>query len=373
MKKSILAVAVAAVMAAPAVAFADATVYGNVHLSLNAADNDIDGADNNLSVSSNTSALGLKGSEDLGDGLKAIYKVEFGVTIGPKPTTNPDKNFLSGSESAVGGLTGRDQFVGLQGGMGTIKFGTMSSNYKQMGGKVDPLYRTPLEGRGFLGTQSDRLHGGRGMNRGRQTHTAQYTSPKMGGIQLVANTTFSGSNDETNGLGLRWSNKSFMAYVDWIDGQVVYTEVFDSADSSFSGGFSNALQDCKSSTTVDGTETTDVFCATESAVKVGGKYSAKAFSVALQYESAEDRTGADYTFAAGTYNIDSNNTVVLTYGMADVKVDAGDASEDYTGVAVAFNHKLSKMTNVYVGYGDKSSDVDGEDESMFTAGIRKKF
>ncbi len=82
--------------------------------------------------------------------------------------------------------------------MGTVKFGTMSSNYKQMGGKVDPLYRTPLEGRGFLKTQSS-LHGGRGINRGRQTNTVQYSSPKMGGIQLVANTTFSGSPDETYG------------------------------------------------------------------------------------------------------------------------------------------------------------------------------
>ena len=216
MKKSILAIAVAATMAAPAAVMAAPTVYGNVHLSLNQADNDIPDADNNLSVSSNTSAIGVKGSEDLGDGLKAIYKVEFGVTIGPGPTTDPDSDFINGA--TAGGLTGRDQFMGLKGGFGAIKFGTMSSNYKQMGGKVDPLYRTPLEGRGFLNTQS-KLHGGKGMNRGRQTHTAQYVSPKMAGIQLVANTTFSGSNDETSGIGIRWSNKAFLVYADYITGQ----------------------------------------------------------------------------------------------------------------------------------------------------------
>ncbi len=80
MKKSILAIAVAATMAAPA-AMAAPTVYGNVHLSLNAADNDVVGAKNNLTMSSNTSSIGVKGSEDLGDGLKAIYKIEFGVDI----------------------------------------------------------------------------------------------------------------------------------------------------------------------------------------------------------------------------------------------------------------------------------------------------
>lgn len=342
MKKTILTVAVATALIVPTMVMAEATLYGNVHLSLNAADNDIAEADNELQMSSNTSAIGVKGSEDLGDGMKAIYKVEFGVDLLDKPNTKPD---AKAPNTGSGKLTGRDQWVGLKGGMGTIKFGTMSSNYKQMGGKVDPLYRTPLEGRGFLKTQSP-LHGGRDINRGRQTNTVQYSSPKMGGIQLVANTTFSGSQDETTGVGIRWANKDIMAYVDWIDGQT--------AD--------GAAQTCVAPA-----------CTTESAVKVGGKFSAKAFSVALQWEGAEDRTGADYIFAAGTFNIDKNNMIALTYGITDVKVASGDPSEDTDGIAVAYNHKMSKMTNVYVGYGAKSSDVDDKDESMFTVGIKKKF
>jgi len=64
-------------------------------------------------MNSNTSAIGVKGSEDLGDGMKAIYKVEF--QIDPTVTTTT--------------ISSRDQFVGLKGGMGTVKFGTMSSNY----------------------------------------------------------------------------------------------------------------------------------------------------------------------------------------------------------------------------------------------------
>lgn len=337
MKKSLLVIAVAASMATPAVVMAAPTVYGNVHLSVNAADNDVPNADNNLSISSNTSAIGVKGSEDLGDGLKAIYKVEFGIGIGPKPTTTPDADFNNGS--GVGGLSGRDQFVGLKGGMGTLKLGTMSSNYKQMGGQVDPLYRTPLEGRGFLNTQSF-LHSGKGINRGRQTHTVQYVSPKMAGISIVANTTISGSNDETSGIGVRWSNKSFLAYADYITGQT-----------------GAGAQDCQAP------------CSTEAATKIGGKFSAKAFSVSLQWEGAEDRTGADYLFAAGLFNINKNNAIILTAGQTSAKA----ANADTTGIAVAYNHKLSKMTNVYVGYGAKSDDVALGDESMFTVGLKKKF
>jgi len=350
MKKSILAIAVAATMAAPA-AMAAPTIYGNLHFSINAADNDIVGADNAVKMSSNTSAVGVKGSEDLGDGLKAIYKAEWEIDTLQNNNVDPDGSIIPNTGGS-GALTGRDQFLGLKGGFGTIKLGTMSSNYKQMGGKVDPLYRTPLEGRGFLDTQSGDLHGGKGVNRGRQTDTVQYVSPKMGGISLVVNTTLSGAGDgagntnatdETTGVGIRWSNKAFMVYADWIDG---------------------VPQNRAPSSTGTGSE---------SAMKVGGKFTAKAFSAALQYEAAADSTSRDYIFLAGTFNINKNNGLILTYGMTDVEEAAGDPSEDTTGVAVAYNHKMSKMTNVYVGYGAVSSDVNNEDRSMLTAGMKVKF
>ena len=244
-----------------------------------------------------------------------------------------------------------------------MKLGTFSSNYKQMGGKVDPLYRTPLEARGFLDTQSG-LHRGRGINNGRMTNAVSYTSPKMGGFSLVANASLSGSNDETTGLGFRWSNKSFLVYGDWIDAQQ---------------GANAAL--CSSA----------IPCNPQSATKLGGKWSTKAFAIGLQYEMAEDITapagsvdgigGADFVFAAGTWNINKNNALILTYGMRSVSVSAGDTSEDSAGMALAYNHKMSKMTNVYVGYGAKSSDevfAAGDDrtsgdESVVTAGMRVKF
>ena len=329
MKKSLLTIAAAATMVAPAIVMADATLYGNVHLSIN----DFDSAAE-LDMTSNTSAIGVKGSEALGDGLKAIYKAEFQL------------------DSAEGGFTGsttgnaltqRDTFVGLKGGMGTVKFGTFSSNYKQLGGKVDPLYRTRLEARGFLSTQSPTLHGGRGILRGRSTNTLQYTSPKMGGVQMVLNTTISGAAEETNGLGLRWSNKNVLAFVDHITN--------NDSDST----------------------------------KVGGRYKTKAFSVGLQYETADDgqntpASEVDRIFLSGAYNINKNNAIIVTAGQIDA-----DTTDNATGFAIAYNHKLSKMTNVYLGYGDRDGgDVNLNnistglpaalgDDNLITAGIRKKF
>jgi predicted porin len=362
MKKFLLVIAVAASMSAPAVVTAAPTIYGNVHLSINSANSDNNvgdvpggpigtnkGSREDLQMSSNTSAIGLKGSEDLGDGLKAIYKLEFGVDILGKADSTPDD---SAANEGSGTLTGRDQFVGIKSSYGTGKWGTMSSNYKQMGGKIDPLYRTPLEGRGFMDIQSSR-HSGRGVNRGRMTNTMQYTSPKFAGAHLVLNRTVSGSSDETTGVGLRWSNKSFMAFADYIAGQAALNDSIGAK--------------CNSNSVANGAANA---CAKSHSVKGGGSWHNKKFAVAGQYESAQTDTGADYIFASAIYNINKNNSIVVTGGQSN---RAGTSNDKASSVAVAYNHKLSKLTNMYAGYGAKSDDRRQYDESILTVGIKKKF
>jgi len=345
MKKSILAIAVAATMAAPAAMAGAPTVYGNIHLSLqqfDKSDGTGAGTGGDLDLASNTSAIGVKGSEDLGDGMKAIYKVEFQLDAADGGFSGGSGGSLDSSgdvrsTSTGNALTQRDVFVGLKGGMGTIKFGTMSSNYKQKGGKVDALYRTPVEGRGFIQTQS-RLHNGRAINRGRMTNAVQYSSPKMGGIQLVVNGTASDSKDETVGVGVRYQTKAILAYVDWID--------------TVPGGSSVSTGK------------------TESAVKIGGKFSAKKFFIGGQYEDAEDVTGNNYLHVNGGFNINKNNAIIATFGQAE---HVTTSTLDTTGIAIAYNHKLSKMTNVYLAFGDRSSDTASKEDSVFAGGIKKKF
>ena len=355
MKKSILAIAVAS-LAASSAAMADPTVYGNIHLSIlgfDKSDGTGAGTSGDPLMTSNTSAIGVKGSEDLGDGLKAIYKAEFQMDAATGGFTNtnttysydptdPDADvngYVENESSTSNGnaLTQRDIFAGLKGGFGTFKVGTMSSNYKQKGGKVDALYRTPAEGRGFIQTQS-RLHNGRAINRGRMTSAVQYTTPKMAGFSLVANTSVSGSSDETVGFGVRYENKAILAFVDYIDAQP--------------GGASISTN------------------TTESAVKAGAKFSAKSFFIGGQFESAEDLTGNDYLHVNGGFLINANNIITATYGTAS---HVTTSTLDTTGMAVAYDHKMSKMTDVYVAYVDRSSDTASKEDSAWALGFRKKF
>jgi len=363
MKKRFLVAAMAATLVSPLAAQADATVYGNVHLSLDTPsyeNNEIDSAgdpvvlNDNMRMNSNTSAIGVKGKEDLGGGMSAIFKVEFQVD--PSERNNANNN-------SAPALLDRDQWVGLKGAMGTIKFGTMSNNYKQMGGKIDPMYRTRLEGRGMMNTQSQ-LHSGAGENGGRSTNTLQYSSPKMGGMQMVFNYTISGRDDETMGLGLRYKTKAILAYVDYLDVQ---------------GGSGN--------TTVPSTPAGS----SEAAFKVGGSFKTGGMTFGLQYESVESAICAinncngsapgDTIFASFNMKVSDAGYVAVTLG------DNGMADMGY---ALMYNHKLSKRTNTYIGYGDNASNSgpsytaggatvvnadagNDRDQQLMTLGIRHKF
>ena len=366
MKKTLITTAVAAGLLATGAAQADPTVYGILHFSINsfgdAVYEDTDGNPATPSIvveadgfdmTSNTSAIGVKGSEDLGGGLKAIYKAEFKVD--PFSKSN-------GSDS----LERRDVWLGLKGGWGKIAAGTMSTNYKQMGGKIDPLYRTLVEGRGVLNLQSG-LHGGSGVDgQGRQEKTLQYTTPKMAGIEIVLNTTVANkdgqqtptlSDDETIGAGIRWSNKNWLLYADYLDPNAPSAGAFSTT--TFTGGKD------------------------ESVAKIGGKWSNKAFQVGVQYEATEDQLGGDYAFINGLWNINKKNTVTVSYGQQD-KISSG--------YNLAYIFKMSKQTNVYAAYGAVEADscvaggacsydlgekdaagTAADDNTLISLGIRKSF
>jgi len=133
--KKLLPLAIAAALAVPAAAMADATVYGKIHAAYDFTDQQISWSDENddidwfsfddtvAQLNSHNSRVGIKGSEDLGNGLKAIYKLEFAVDI---------------AEDGEGGLVkGRNQYVGLAGGFGTLLVGRHDTPLKMSQGKFD--------------------------------------------------------------------------------------------------------------------------------------------------------------------------------------------------------------------------------------------
>jgi predicted porin len=100
--KKVLPLAIAAALVAPAAAMADATVYGKIRVATDVVNEELTisgvgtASDDRLGMSDQSSRIGIKGSEDLGNGLKAIYQMEFGASVGE------EFDSLSGRNAYVG-------------------------------------------------------------------------------------------------------------------------------------------------------------------------------------------------------------------------------------------------------------------------------
>lgn len=135
MKKTL--VTLAALAATGVFAQSTLTIYGAVDASYNYAHADLATGDRSKTFMSDSnlgsSMLGFTGSEDLGGGLRANFKLEAGVgnDSGAGKGTNTN-NQASGAASALAGAQGmvfaRRSYVGLSGGFGELQFGRQYVN-----------------------------------------------------------------------------------------------------------------------------------------------------------------------------------------------------------------------------------------------------
>ncbi|MEJ8676721.1 porin [Chromobacterium amazonense] len=109
MKKTLIALAVATL---PAAAFADVTIYGTLKAGVENVDA---GGMNKTNIDDLGSRIGFKGSEDLGNGLKAIWQVESGFDID------------GSNRQKYGTFASRESFVGLDTGFGKVRLGNLST------------------------------------------------------------------------------------------------------------------------------------------------------------------------------------------------------------------------------------------------------
>jgi predicted porin len=134
--KKVLSLTIAAALVAPVAAMADATVYGKVRQSIDMVDDETSG-DDEWQINDRTSRFGIKGSEDLGNGLTGVYKLEYGAKI----STNVDGGEFAGD----GGLKARNAFVGLAGGFGTFVVGRHDTPLKISTGSLDYFGDTAVD------------------------------------------------------------------------------------------------------------------------------------------------------------------------------------------------------------------------------------
>jgi predicted porin len=347
MNKKLLPLAVAAIMAAPAAQASDLTVYGKAHVALSSYD--VQANDANWDLSSHASRLGVKGSEDLGNGTKAIFKMEMQVAVA-------DDNGIAVIDNDGGFRNMRNSYVGLAGGWGTFLMGRHDTPYKISTGSLDLFGDTIGD---YNDNGADNEPGGMGDSLEfqdiRADNAVAYVSPNMNGLTVAAAFITAGGttglvNDlmEAYSLAAMYSNGPFFASLAY--------EAFDD------DAVADALNRNKEK------------------VRLGLGYTANNLHVGFVYEDADGVAAADSRTDAGreswqlsaSYTF-GNNVVKAAYGESDF--DENDlANEDTEQFSIGLDHNMSKRTKVYAVYTDTDTTAaNAGDWSGFSAGMVHNF
>lgn len=145
------------------------TIYGRINVAVESADLR-SGAEARMSRLSNyRSVVGFRGTEDLGDGLKALWQLEGALSL----------------DTGFGSFTNRDTRVGLSGPWGTAFVGVWTLPYTSATSSFDPFYPTTAGYMGLMGNgsapTSDNVIDNSAFDR-RQRNVIQYWSPQLGGL-----------------------------------------------------------------------------------------------------------------------------------------------------------------------------------------------
>ena len=332
MKKNIVALAIASAIAAP-VAMADApVVYGQINVaidSLGGGDNAAEG----MKTTDRDSRIGIKGSEDLGNGLKAVYKMEQSLKVAD--------SFSFG---------GRNAYVGLAGGFGTVLVGRHDSPLKMS--QPTDLFGDST----YADIGKDSMTGNLGLlgkgGENRFDNVVAYVSPTFSGVKLIAATVAAEdvNNDDTDS-SLADAYSVALTYGSTKKG-LYLAAAMDSADEENFGS--------------DWTHT-----------RFSAQYKTGGLTVNGIYQTFDDGESAD-TAREGT-----NTQIGVAYAMGKFTPKAKYATTDFeddrdsgSAYGIGLDYALGKKTKAYVEYVASDEDMMGGDEEDMTAlsvGMVHKF
>ncbi|WP_370260633.1 porin [Limnobacter sp.] len=372
MNKKLVAAALGMAFAAPV--FADAsnvTLYGRVHQVIDHQSTETGNTDRggNFVLSDASSRLGVRGVEDLGGGLKAVFAYEFAVD----------------SDNGAGITGGRHAYLGLQGSYGTFLIG------QQDGGNLSqaPLYnQASLIGSvsnngGPLTTVSGTtLSGAQAIARSQRASNSIGYSNNIGGVQIDVRHALTGSNDQfNNGAAGTFSvnpttgaiTQSAAATKENGTRETEVAATYKMGALTIGGGFQLFDQ--------QGTDPTTA-ASPERVVQGIASYNFGSFTLGglvaqtKLYGTAGNGEDSNTEFAlSGTLPLSSNSGIFGMY--ADSERNNIAAPTDINQLQVAYYYDFSKRTRTYVGFNRLNTEVKATkvetDQDNFTIGLRHNF
>lgn len=312
MQKKLIALAAASAFTLPVMAQSSVIVYGQMDIGVaslpDGAGHDVTHVDSALW---GDSYIGVKGAEDLGSGLQAVFQVETTLV-------NDDDTGLAGE--------GRDTFVGLAGGFGTLVAGYLSTPLNNWLADYD------ANGSNTFRTSNVNLEWALETRAG---NTVAYVTPDLGGFQGVAFYSLDEKRDikgDAYGVGLRYDNDAFSAMYTWH----AVNDVVDNHAVGLSYDFGVA--------------------------RITGSYILNT----LEDAALEDESGWNLGVAVPV----GNGTISVGYGQESNI--AGVRDNDAQIASIAYSYDLSKRTMLYAGY--RYQKPEGEDNTNeFAVGVVHRF
>lgn len=322
MQKKIIALAVAGLASTAAFAQSNVTVYGVADVYYGVGHSG--GAATRTSVNSgglSGSRLGFKGTEDLGNGLKALFTLEYGLTV-------DDNTGVGATNNASGTFTGnaRQQFVGLTGGFGTALAGRLQTAGYDFsaatnvfhGAAINPL--ATVQG-GF--NQTTLIS-----SSSRASNALAYVSPSFGGFVVAVN---HARLTETAVVGNTSDGVANLVSGTYTAGPAVASLIYTKAN--------NGTTQFKE-------------------WGLGGGYDFGVVNLKASYQS-QDRDGSagkDKAWqVSGAIPVTAAGKVLLGYAKNTVD-SVANQSDDTKSYTLAYLHSLSKRTTLYTGYQHVSND-----------------
>lgn len=330
MKKTLLALAILGSFAGTACAQTNVTIYGIVDAGLAHEDNGGPaGSVNRLDTGNlNGSRLGFKGSENLGGGLSAIFQLENGFS--------PD----TGAAAQNGLLFGRQAWVGLTGGFGTVKLGRQMTGVYANSDTFDP-FQDALAG------DSARVFNYSG-NRTNNVVSYGYEANGLRGTVQYGAGEVAGNNKAGRSIGAWGGYKN-----DKLDVVLTYHTT------------NNATDTASARTTL-----------------LGGNYNFGVVSPFLAYAKNKGVQGAGVDtrdiLVGARVPVSVAGTAIVSY-IHKKNESVGDA--DANQIALGYTHDLSKRTALYASWSrtanDSNSSINagapGATDKLYNVGIRHKF
>ena len=361
MKKIILATAITGTISITAHAQSSVTLYGIIDegVQYNSNAKNVVGRTNvggrQVALDStdgpNGSRWGLRGAEDLGGGLKAIFTLESGI------------NLNNGAFAQGGTAFGRQAFVGLS----SSQYGTLT-----MGRQYDSVvtYVQPVSAYGYIAGSTLLDHPGDLDNLGntaRTNNAIKYGSPNFNGLTVGAEVSLGGQAGNVTGGG------GYSAGAAYANGPIVlgvgYNYVKDPTGTAGTAFFT----DNQNGATILGGSLNSGYAAATSyqVVAAGGSYKIGPATIGMTYSNTQYGNavsgGANATFNVGEVGLKWEFKQNL-YAGAAYDYTKGDSVTNASGQTVGNQHynqfslitdySLSRRTDVYVlGTVQKASGI----------------